>query len=132
MRSIVTPQFRKLLSDLPQKIQAEAREGFERWKEDPRAVGWKRLNGMHADVYSVEIGRRWRAIGVVSKEHDAVVWMFVGSHETYNRYIDIHRHMGQDAWLHSSIRERLENRRQELGAAGSTPSAGHPRKPRSA
>ncbi len=100
-----------MLEDLPKQVQQEAREGFERWKADPRSVGWKRLSGMHADVHSVEIGRRWRALGVVSKEHNAVVWMFVGSHETYNRYIDIHRKMGQDAWIHASLRERLEQRR---------------------
>lgn len=100
-----------MLADLPPQVQADARDGFQRWKSDPRSVGWKRLNGMHADVYSVEIGRRWRAVGVVSKEHQAVVWMFVGSHETYNRYIDIHRRMTQDAWLHAGLRERLAARR---------------------
>ena len=109
-----------MLEDLPKQVQQEAREGFERWKTDPRSVGWKRLSGMHADVHSVEIGRRWRALGVVSKEHNAVVWMFVGSHETYNRYIDIHRKMGQDAWIHASLRERLEQRR---GGALDGPSA---------
>lgn len=100
-----------MLEDLPTQVQQEAREGFDRWKSDPRSVGWKRLSGMHADVYSVEIGRRWRAIGVVSKEHDAVVWTFVGSHETYNRYIDIHRKMTQDSWIHDTLRKRLDQRR---------------------
>ena len=108
LRSIVTPAFRKMLEDLPEQVQAQAREGFARWKTDPHAVGWKRLNGMHADVYSVEIGRRWRAIGVISTPHNAVVWMFAGSHETYNRYIDVHRKMTETAWMGPSIKSRLQ------------------------
>lgn len=61
-------------------------------------------------VYSVEIGRRWRAIGVVSQQHKAVVWMFAGSHETYNNYIESHRRMTETSWLSSSVQARLEAR----------------------
>lgn len=110
-RSIVTPQFRKMLNDLPERVQQEAREGFERWKTDPRAVGWKPLAGMHAQVHSVEIGRRYRAIGVVDKAHNAVVWVFAGSHETYNRYIESHRKLGLRDWVPPSITDRLTQRR---------------------
>lgn len=117
-RSIVTPQFRKMLNDLPERVQQEAREGFERWKTDPRSVGWKPLAGMHAQVHSVEIGRRYRAIGVVDKEHNAVVWVFAGSHETYNRYIESHRKLGLRDWVPSSITDRLTQRRAGNGSKG--------------
>ena len=110
-RSVVTPQFRKMLNDLPERIQQEARQAFERWKEDPRTVGWKPLAGMHAQVHSVEIGRRYRALGVVDKAHNAVVWVFAGSHETYNRYIESHRKMGLRDWVPPSVSERLSQRR---------------------
>lgn len=114
MRSILSPQFRKMLDKLPQKIQDEARESFVRWKADPKAVGWKRLSGMNGDVWSSQIGLRYRAVGVVSKEHNAVVWMFVGSHEDYNQFIEVRRQMSQKNWLDSgNLRERLEFRRQE-------------------
>lgn len=118
MRSVVTAQFRKMLESLPQQVQEEARAGFEKWKQDPASVGWKRLAGMVAEVHSVEIGRRWRAIGVVSKEHQAVVWTFVGSHETYNRYIEIHRKMSQSAWMTPTLKDRLEGRRSEKTISG--------------
>ncbi len=128
MRSIVTPQFRKMLAELPERIQSDAREGFERWKQDPTSVGWKSLNGMHANVYSVQIGLRYRAIGVVSKEHDTVVWMFAGSHETYNKYVEFRRHMTQKNWLATSW-QRLEasmatTTLQQKRAARKKPSAG--------
>lgn len=113
MRSIVAPQFRKMLEKLPARVQGEARAGFEKWKNDPRSVGWKRLSGMAADVHSVQIGNRYRALGVVSKEHDAVVWMFVGSHEDYNQFIEVRRKMSHDGWLAGGgLKERLEAQRQ--------------------
>ena len=112
MRSIVTSQFRKMLDALPKHIQEEARAGFAKWKQDPQSVGWKRITGMRADVHSVEIGLRWRALGVVSKEHDAVVWCFVGSHETYNNYISSHRKISQTAWIHPDLQKRLAVKRQ--------------------
>ena len=115
-----------MLNDLPKQVQDEARAGFERWKANPRSVGWKRLSGMHADVYSVEIGRRWRALGVVSKEHDAVVWMFVGSHETYNRYIDIHRQMTNNSWLHAGLLDRLKLRQDKQAPSPRAPGRTRP------
>lgn len=101
-----------MLSDLPKDIQEEAKERFEKWKQDPKLVGWKPLVGMRADVHSVEIGLRWRAIGVVSKEHDAVVWVFAGSHETYNKYISSHRKIPQGDWINPDIEDRLNRMRE--------------------
>lgn len=127
-RSIVTPQFRKLLNGLPERVQQEAREGFERWKNDPRSVGWKALSGMHAPVYSVEIGRRYRAMGVLDKERQAVVWVFVGSHETYNRFIEIHRKTTLNNWVPPKVSERLQARRKSNSktAAISPKTSGRP------
>lgn len=114
-RSIVTPKFRDMLAKLPNHIQKEAREGFEAWQKDPSLVGWKRLKMMNstADVFSVEIGLRYRAIGILSKEHNAVVWVFAGSHETYNNFIDIRRSMNQEKWLGGSIVDRLKKMRAQ-------------------
>lgn len=118
MRSLVSPAFRKMLDKLPQRVQDEARAGFAKWKENPQSVGWKRLSGMTAEVWSAQIGLRYRALGVVSREHNAVVWMFVGSHEDYNQFIDVRRQMHQDAWLNSgNLQARLDARR----AGGSEP-----------
>lgn len=123
-RSIVTPQFREMLAKLPAHIQKSAREGFEAWRKDPALVGWKRLKMMNstADVFSVEIGLRYRAIGVLSKEHHAVVWLFAGSHETYNNFIDIRRSMNQEKWLGGSVMDRLKKMR----AAEQTPTTKNP------
>jgi len=96
-----------MLNDLPQHVQDHARQGFERWKQNKASVGWKRLNGTRAELYSVEIGNRYRAIGVVSKEHNAVVWMFVGSHETYNNFVEIRRNLPQENYFNDNIKKRL-------------------------
>lgn len=114
-RSIVTPKFRDMLASLPAHIQKEAREGFAAWQRDPALVGWKRLKMMNstADVFSVEIGLRYRAIGILSKEHNAVVWVFAGSHETYNNFINIRRSMNQEKWLGGSIIDRLKKMRAQ-------------------
>ena len=114
-RSIVTPKFRDMIAKLPAHIQKEAREGFEAWQQDPAIVGWKRLKMMNstADVFSVEIGLRYRAIGILSKEHNAVVWVFAGSHETYNNFINVRRSMNQEKWLGDSIMDRLKKMRAQ-------------------
>ncbi len=127
MRSLVTSDFRKLLESLPVQVQEEARNNFQKWKTNPQSVGWKKLSGMKAEVYSVQIGMRYRAVGVVSKEHDAVAWMFIGSHETYNNWIEIHRKTTQNHWLNRSLRERLEIRRADEEAA--TPNNKNKNKP---
>lgn len=98
MRSVVLPAFRKMLERLPEHVQQDARAGFEKWKQDPKSVGWKRLHGTRAELHSVQIGLRHRAIGVVDKTKGVVVWMFVGSHETYNHWIDVHRKMTAEHW----------------------------------
>ena len=120
MRSIVSPNFKKMLEKLPVDVQEEARANFLRWKENPTAVGWKKLAGIKANMFSVEIGRRYRAIAVVDKEHDAAIWMFVGSHETYNNWINIHRQMTQENWT-KGFKERLVNRQN---AQAPLPSSG--------
>lgn len=114
MRSIVTSMFRKMLADLPEHVQKDARAGFQKWKDDKQSVGWKKINGMRADVRSVEIGRSWRALGIVSKEQNAVVWCFVGSHETYNGFLETRRQLSQGAWLGASeIKEKLKARAEK-------------------
>lgn len=112
-RSITTKTFKKLLDELPQTVQEEARKGFKMWKDDLHAVGWKKLTGMAAEVYSVEIGRRYRAIGILSKENEAVVWEFIGSHETYNKFIEKRRQMSFKNWTESVQFKPLDIRRKE-------------------
>lgn len=112
MRSIVSPNFKKMLEKLPPDVQEEAKSNFLKWKQDPSLVGWKKLAGMKANLFSVEIGRRYRAIAIVEKEHDAAVWMFVGSHETYNNWLNIHRQMTQENWT-KGFKDRLFIQRQQ-------------------
>ena len=36
-------------------------------------------------VYSIRIGRSWRALG--RRDEDAVTWFWIGSHEAYNKLL---------------------------------------------
>lgn len=125
MRSIVSKQFRKQLEKLPAIVQAEARAGFQKWKQNPASVGWKRLAGPVSEMWSVQIGNRYRAIGILSKHDHAVVWTFVGSHEDYNNYIKIHASMSQAAALRAH-KDRLSAPRTKLSVEKFTPSSPRP------
>ena len=37
-------------------------------------------------VYSIRIGRSWRALG--RRDEDTVTWFWIGSHEAYNTLLD--------------------------------------------
>ena len=127
MRSLVTSSFRKMMDNLPQDVQIQARTSFEMWKQNPSSVGWKKLTGTRANLFCTQIGRRYRAIGAVNPEGTAVVWMFIGSHETYNNWIDINRQRNTEHWLHApDIKRRLMQHRdsQKTGKAND-PSSPH-------
>jgi hypothetical protein len=85
MRSFKDSDFDKLFARLPKKIQVKAVETFNRWKNDP----WNPKYDFHKleePYYKINIGYRWRAIGYLMD--DSVYWIFIGSHETYNNFIE--------------------------------------------
>lgn len=122
MRSIVSSQFRKNLEKLPESVQSEARAGFQKWKDNPASVGWKRLAGPVSDMWSVQIGNRYRAIGILSKQDNAVVWTFVGSHEDYNNYIKVHASISQTAALRAH-KDRLTAPRTRVSTEQFSPTS---------
>jgi hypothetical protein len=83
MRSRTEKTFRKLRAALPRAVRLQADIAYRRWKADPFQAGleFKRIN-RSLSVYSVRVGRRWRALGRL--EDDAIAWFWIGSHEAYN------------------------------------------------
>ena len=66
MRSQTTAQFRALLSEAPQAIQAKARAAYRLWSESPShpSLRFKKVHDT-LPVYSVRIDLGWRAVGVL-------------------------------------------------------------------
>ena len=86
MRSRTTKTFWKLHDALPQSVRLQAQIIYIRWKRDPfhTSLDFKRIS-QRLPVYSVRIGRSWRALG--RRDDDTVTWFWIGSHEAYNQII---------------------------------------------
>lgn len=88
MKSRATRNFWKLFQRLPKHIQAEARNIYQVWQRDPfhSSLRFKKLAVSEGlPVYSIRIGRNWRALGIL--EGDTVKWFWIGSHEAYTQII---------------------------------------------
>lgn len=86
MRSRTTPRFRKLLAALPEHVQRQARLAHARFLEDPNHPGlnFKRVSRAEP-LYSIRIGRSYRAIGLW--EGDTIIWVWIGSHAGYDKFL---------------------------------------------
>lgn len=94
MRSVRHKLFNKAFDSLTPTLQDSARAAFAKWQHDPNSVGWKRLAGTKANLYSAEIGYGARAIALVTKDakgEPLTCWIWAGTHETYNHFIGIQR-----------------------------------------
>lgn len=86
MKSRTTSRFWKLYEKLPEDVQRRADRAYRLWRLNPRAHGlyFKRV-GHRRPAYSVRIGTRYRALGVV--EGDTIIWFWIGKHGDYERLL---------------------------------------------
>ena len=86
MTSHTTERFRKALEKLPQSIRRQAREAYKLFRDNPYhpSLHFKQVHPVKP-VYSVRIGRDYRAVGVCDR--DEMVWFWIGSHGDYNKII---------------------------------------------
>lgn len=86
MKSIATSQFWQRYHALPGQIQRQADKAYQLWKLNPQAHGlnFKRV-GNQQPVYSVRIGRSYRALGLL--EGDTILWFWIGTHDEYIRLL---------------------------------------------
>lgn len=86
MKSITTTQFWKHYEALPADVQRRADRAYKLWQINPHAHGlyFKRV-GKRDPIYSVRIGRGYRALGLL--EGDAVLWFWIGTHDEYERLL---------------------------------------------
>jgi hypothetical protein len=86
MISRVTKQFWSFYQTLPRIIQERADKAYALWKNDPHSPGvqFKRVDS-EEPIYSVRIGRDYRALGVL--RGDTITWFWIGKHEIYDRIL---------------------------------------------
>ena len=80
---LTTSAFRRRLDRLPGRLQKVAEETFKLLKADPRhpSLHFKRIG----KLWSVRIGLTHRALAV--KDGGDFVWVWIGSHDEYERMI---------------------------------------------
>jgi hypothetical protein len=86
MISHATKQFWALYNALPKDIQANADKAYDLWQGDPQhpSLQFKRVDP-EQPIYSVRIGLRYRALGVL--RGDTVTWYWIGPHGVYDRLV---------------------------------------------
>ncbi len=86
MRSQTTKSFWRLFASLPDAVQSQSRAAYRQWRANPAhpSLRFKRV-GTTEPVYSIRIGIRYRALGLL--EGDTVTWFWIGDHDDYERML---------------------------------------------
>lgn len=86
MNSIVTDDFMDCFARLPEEVRELARRVYRLWCANPSHPGlrFKAISG-HPGLYSVRVGRKYRALGRL--EGETVTWFWIGTHAEYDGLI---------------------------------------------
>ncbi len=86
MKSRTTRRFREAFAALPSSIRERARSAYRLFRSNPEQPGLQ-FKKVHPtlSIYSVRIGRGYRAVGTLTG--DDVVWFWIGSHSEYDRIL---------------------------------------------
>ncbi len=84
MKSYTTERFRKAFKALPERVRRQAREAYKLFEQNPYhpSLHFKPIHPTRP-IYSVRIGRDYRALGV--SDGDEIVWFWIGSHAEYDK-----------------------------------------------
>jgi hypothetical protein len=83
VNSVVTEDFMGCFARLPEAVREQARRAHRLWRANPSHPGlrFKPIQG-HEGLYSVRVGRGWRALGRL--QGDVITWFWIGSHADYD------------------------------------------------
>ena len=86
MKSRTTTRFRAALAKLPVRVRRQARRTYRVFAKQPThpSLQFKKVHPTQP-IYSVRVGRGWRAVGVV--DGDDIVWFWIGSHADYDKLL---------------------------------------------
>lgn len=87
MRHRATAGFWQRFSTVPEAVQRLARRNHRLLEADSRhpSLHFKKLAGHSPPLWSVRIGRDYRALGV--EREGALFWFWIGSHAEYDQII---------------------------------------------
>lgn len=83
MKHYASPKFWNCYKDLPKEIKDLADKNFKSLKADPKHpfLHFKQIG----NIWSVRVGRNFRAPGLDKKE--GIIWFWIGSHSDYDKLI---------------------------------------------
>ncbi len=86
MKSRKTKSFKKLFERLPSEVKEQARQSYILWSQNRLhpSLHFKKISEQK-DLFSVRIGIRYRAIGLLKE--NVIYWHWIGSHEDYNNLV---------------------------------------------
>lgn len=86
MKSTITAHFRRAFSRLPSHVQRQARVAYRLFAQNPyhSSLHFKQIHSTRP-IYSVRVGRGYRAIGELA--NDEITWFWIGSHSEYNKLV---------------------------------------------
>ncbi len=86
MNSHLGEEFLDAFRALPKNVQTQARKAHRLWKQNPyhRSLQFKCVHRPE-NVYSVRIGKDWRALGI--RDGDSMYWFWIGSHAEYDKIL---------------------------------------------
>jgi hypothetical protein len=86
MNSVVTEDFLACFAALPAEVREHARRAYQLWRANPShpSLRFKPIQG-HDSLYSVRVGRGWRALGHL--DAGTITWFWIGSHAEYDGLI---------------------------------------------
>jgi len=75
-----------LFHALPGDVQQLAIKNYRLWRHDPQhpSLHFRRVQGS-ADRFSVRVGDHYRALGTLTA--DTIAWVWIGSHGEYDRLV---------------------------------------------
>jgi hypothetical protein len=86
MKSFTSRRFREAYANLPEQVRQQARRAYRLFRQDPShpSLNLKKVDQKN-DVYSVRVGRGYRALGRLDGAD--MVWFWIGPHDEYDRLI---------------------------------------------
>jgi len=84
LKSVPTKRFWKGYHSLPENIRNVADEVYKLWKENPFDPALE-FHEIRKSLWRIKIGYRYRALA--RRYEGSVVWIWIGSHEDYNKLI---------------------------------------------
>jgi len=84
LKSVPTKRFWKCYHSLPEHIRKVADEVYKLWNENPFDPVLE-FHEIRKSLWRIKIGYRYRALA--RRYEGCVVWIWIGSHEDYNKLI---------------------------------------------